>query len=150
MATHSSILAWKSHGQRSLVGCSPWGRKESGTTERLTLTNTSMCICVNVPQLLYLLICPWTSRLLPQCLSLYLGIQIVNTWVFSILQYPLLSIVSGYLVQAHWFIDAVTETQRGSVIHPRSRSRAKTRTSQNQAPSSLPNLIYQITDNFYK
>ena len=26
MATHSSILAWKSHGQRSMVGCSPWGR----------------------------------------------------------------------------------------------------------------------------
>ena len=23
------------HGQRSLVGYSPWGRKESGTTERL-------------------------------------------------------------------------------------------------------------------
>ena len=35
MATHSSILAWKSHGQRSLVGYSPWGRKESDTTERL-------------------------------------------------------------------------------------------------------------------
>ena len=36
MATHSSILAWRScpscpwdHGQRSLVGYSPWGRKES-------------------------------------------------------------------------------------------------------------------------
>ena len=26
MAPHSSTLAWKSHGQRSLVGCSPWGR----------------------------------------------------------------------------------------------------------------------------
>ena len=26
MATHSSILAWKAHGQRSLVGYSPWGR----------------------------------------------------------------------------------------------------------------------------
>ena len=25
------------HGQRSLVGYSPWGRKESGTTMRLTL-----------------------------------------------------------------------------------------------------------------
>ena len=25
MATHSSILAWKSHGWMSLVGCSPWG-----------------------------------------------------------------------------------------------------------------------------
>ena len=27
----------ESHGQRSLVGCNPWGHKESGTTERLTL-----------------------------------------------------------------------------------------------------------------
>ena len=26
VATHSSTLAWKTHGQRSLVGCSPWGR----------------------------------------------------------------------------------------------------------------------------
>ena len=25
--THSSILTWKSHGQRSLVGYSPWGLK---------------------------------------------------------------------------------------------------------------------------
>ena len=24
MVTHSSILAWKSHGQRSLAGYSPW------------------------------------------------------------------------------------------------------------------------------
>ena len=24
--THSSTPAWKIHGQRSLVGCSPWGR----------------------------------------------------------------------------------------------------------------------------
>jgi len=29
MASHSSILAGKSHGQRSLAGYSPWGRKES-------------------------------------------------------------------------------------------------------------------------
>ena len=33
MATHSSILAWKFHGQRSLVGCNPWGCKESDVTE---------------------------------------------------------------------------------------------------------------------
>ena len=33
MATHSNILAWRIHGQRSLVGYSPWGRKESDTTE---------------------------------------------------------------------------------------------------------------------
>ena len=29
------LLPGKSHGQTSLVGCSPWGRKESDTTERL-------------------------------------------------------------------------------------------------------------------
>ena len=27
MATHSSILTGESHGQRSLVGYSPWGRR---------------------------------------------------------------------------------------------------------------------------
>ena len=27
MTTHSSILAWESHGQRSLMGYSPWGRR---------------------------------------------------------------------------------------------------------------------------
>ena len=35
MATHSSILAWKSHGWRSVVGYSPWGCTESDMTERL-------------------------------------------------------------------------------------------------------------------
>ena len=34
MATHSSILAGESHGQRSLVGYSPRGLKESDTIER--------------------------------------------------------------------------------------------------------------------
>ena len=29
----SVLLPEKSHGQRSLVGCSPWGRTESDTTE---------------------------------------------------------------------------------------------------------------------
>ena len=32
-ATHSSILAWKSHGKWSLAGYSPWGGKESNATE---------------------------------------------------------------------------------------------------------------------
>ena len=30
MATHSSILAGNSHGQRSLVGYNPWGHKRVG------------------------------------------------------------------------------------------------------------------------
>ena len=38
MATLSSILARKSHGQRSLADYSPWGRKESNKTEQLSLS----------------------------------------------------------------------------------------------------------------
>ena len=30
MATNSTILSWKSHGQRSLMGYNPWGRKRVG------------------------------------------------------------------------------------------------------------------------
>ena len=33
MATRSSILAWRIHGQRSLAGYSPWGCRESDMTE---------------------------------------------------------------------------------------------------------------------
>ena len=37
----------ESHGQRSLVGYSPWGHKESDTTEQLTLTSQVVCpLCV--------------------------------------------------------------------------------------------------------
>ena len=44
MAPHSSTLAWKIHGQRVLVGCSPWGREESDTTERLHFHFSLSCI----------------------------------------------------------------------------------------------------------
>ena len=33
MATHSIFLPGESHGQKSLAGYSPWGRKESDTTK---------------------------------------------------------------------------------------------------------------------
>ena len=35
LATHSVLLPGESHGQRSLVGYSPWAHKVSETTERL-------------------------------------------------------------------------------------------------------------------
>ena len=44
MAPHSSTLAWKIHGWRSLVGCSPWGCEESDTTERLHFHFLLSCI----------------------------------------------------------------------------------------------------------
>ena len=50
MAIHSSILAWRI----LMVGYSPWGCKESDTTERLSTAQKmiylrfSVCLCVKV------------------------------------------------------------------------------------------------------
>ena len=55
------LLPGKSHGQRSLVGCSPWGCEESDTTERLHFHvslscigegngNTLQCSCLENPR----------------------------------------------------------------------------------------------------
>ena len=53
------FLPGKSHGRRSLVGCSPWGRCESDTTEQLHF---------------------WTFRLLSAVLSQhhFLGVKIAQ------------------------------------------------------------------------
>ena len=52
------LFPGKSHGWRSLVGCSPWGRKESDTTERLHFHfslgegngNPLQCSCLENPR----------------------------------------------------------------------------------------------------
>ena len=38
------LLPGKSHGRRNLLGCSPWGRWESDTTERLHFHFSLSCI----------------------------------------------------------------------------------------------------------
>ena len=44
MAPHSVLLPGKSHGWRSLLDCSPWGREESDTTEGLAFHFSLSCI----------------------------------------------------------------------------------------------------------
>ena len=49
MATHSNILAWKiPWTERSLVGYSPWGHKESDMTEQMSMQTetykTKLCV----------------------------------------------------------------------------------------------------------
>ena len=44
MAPTPALLPGKSHGRRSLEGCSPWGRWESDTTERLHFHFPLSCI----------------------------------------------------------------------------------------------------------
>ena len=43
-ATHPVLSPGKSHGRRSLVGCSPWGHWESDMTERLHFHFSLSCI----------------------------------------------------------------------------------------------------------
>ncbi|CAI9161505.1 unnamed protein product [Rangifer tarandus platyrhynchus] len=38
------LLPGKSHGRRSLVGCSPWGREESDVSEQLHFHFSLLCI----------------------------------------------------------------------------------------------------------
>ena len=38
------LLLGRAHGPRSLLGCSPWGREESGKTERLHFHLSLVCI----------------------------------------------------------------------------------------------------------
>ena len=40
------FLPEESHGQRSLIGYSPWDCKESDTTDRLTHTLHSLAVCL--------------------------------------------------------------------------------------------------------
>jgi len=47
MAIHSSIIAWRIPWTRSLAGYSPWGHKESDTTE-VTNTHTHSQLTGNV------------------------------------------------------------------------------------------------------
>ena len=42
MASHSSILAWRIHEQRSLASYSPWGHKTSDVTEQPKRTHTGL------------------------------------------------------------------------------------------------------------
>ena len=44
MATHSITFAWKIPWMEEPVGCSPWAREESDTTERLHIHFSLSCI----------------------------------------------------------------------------------------------------------
>ena len=46
------LLPGESHGQRSLVGYSPWGCKESDTTERLSLSLLALSVSFQTVEIL--------------------------------------------------------------------------------------------------
>ena len=44
MTTQSRVLAWRTQGQRSLVGYSPWSHKKLDKTEQLSTINAYSCV----------------------------------------------------------------------------------------------------------
>ena len=93
MATHSSILAWKSQGQRSLVGYSPWGGKESDTTEQPTVLATGPLVPLSIND------CP-TLHLIPRSHAITLGTSPRHVLAFlyqnSASCFPLPSLLQRY------------------------------------------------------
>ena len=59
MASHSSILAWEIHGQRSLAGYSPWGHKRVGhklatkQQQYISLVKEFLKICTYIEVILF-------------------------------------------------------------------------------------------------
>ena len=78
MATHFSILAWKIPWLEKPVGYSPWGRKESDTTERLHFHFTFYAIhSSNIATGFYL----WYILLYSMSHTLQVLCSLINDWV---------------------------------------------------------------------
>ena len=104
------LLPGKSHEQRSLVGCSPWGPKESDMTERLQFHfslscigegngNPLQCSCLENPRdggAWWAAVCgvaqSWTRL---KRLSSSLSIRCITIWFFCTL--PFFSTFLGFL-----------------------------------------------------
>ena len=75
------FLSGRSHGPRSLAGCSPWGRKELDTTEGLSLWTRSGCIGLWAPEDYILPSVMDPSALCPLCGQRQVHIPWVNQWI---------------------------------------------------------------------
>ena len=73
MATHSCILAWRIPWTERLAGYSPWGHKESHTTEQVTVTNYLLPFSLNF----CILVWHVTKDFLP-LVSLDVSVEIFN------------------------------------------------------------------------
>ena len=63
MATHSVFLPGESRGRKSLVGYSPWGHRESDTTEKLHFTSLVAQSVRNLSAMQEAWVDPWVGKI---------------------------------------------------------------------------------------
>ena len=80
------LLPGKSHGQRSLVGYSPWGRKELDTTERFSFL--SFFLSFFPVKLTHV-----TSGLIVFCPNGISILTLTQAWSIKLLEYPWMSLL---------------------------------------------------------
>ena len=84
---HFGKLPGKFHGQRRLVGYSPWGPKESDTTERLHFLSVSLSLSFSFFQKVeqfvygtYLVGCFWKDVLKSLLLKAVFHVEVLANW----------------------------------------------------------------------
>ena len=126
MATHSSILAGESRGQRSLVDYSSWGYKESDMTKWLTDTDHDLYVFSKLIKFCYILPLQSPLHLL---FPFYLSVQFsLVTQSCLILCDPMNRSTPGLPVRhhlpeftqthVHWIRDAIQPSHPGSSPSP--------------------------------
>ena len=117
MATHSVFLPGASHGQRSLVGYSPWGRTESDTTEHSCKLHEKKKARAALGRTGLLCSLTWPSRIsLPSLWGKHSGFS--SFWHPGLSQsfpFPSLSALSvGILVPRREFLRETVLSENGS------------------------------------
>ena len=93
MTAHSSILPGKSQGQRSPVGCGPWGRKELDTTEHEL--STQACLPLEYRSYCFRKFYIWTIIMFLFCFStlcsyvVHVATDANSSFIFTVVLYPI-------------------------------------------------------------
>ena len=101
------LLPGKSHGWRSLVGCSPWGRWGSDMTERLSSSSSSACggtvgLCSHS---ILLDISVVSGKILIFALSdIFWLLEMLYIFSFSISHFSLVFLLCVTCLFSHWIV----------------------------------------------
>ena len=135
------LLPGKSHGQRSLVGYSPWGRKESDTTEWLHFHFSPAVWLISFKKFLIYLFSIWLqSDFVILCLLLCMDFLSCNEWG------PPFVAVLGPLIAVASLMQSIGSRHTGSEVGARGLQSTGSATVVHGLSCSLPCGTFLIRD----